>query len=84
MKKKNHKLYYFSLTLLMSFSFVLLISTGFSRYIQTLIAVLTGILYVIFGISHHFFDHDLHRKIVVEYILIACIGVAAVFFLLRI
>jgi hypothetical protein len=40
-----------------------------------LIAVIGGLYYFFWGIVHHIFDKDLHVKIVLEYLVIALIGV---------
>ena len=47
------------------------------------IFTLIALFYVIWGILHHFINHELNKKIVVEYILIATLGVAIMFFLLK-
>ncbi len=54
----------------MSF-FVVAGNTG----LQFLVGVITAIAYVLWGLFHHTVAGDLHKKIVIEYILIAAIAV---------
>ncbi len=39
--------------------------------------------YLVFGIVHHLLNHDLVAKIVIEYVLIAMLGIAAALFIFR-
>jgi len=43
--------------------------------LQLGIGVVTVVSYVLWGILHHVSEHDLHPKIVVEYILIGAISI---------
>ena len=45
---------------------------------QFIIALLTALLYVGWGIVHHYLDRDLHYKSVVEYVLIALLGLVII------
>lgn len=52
---------------------------------QIAVAVIMAILYVLWGIYHHFLDHDLTAKIVWEYIAISALVVfVLITFLLRV
>lgn len=42
---------------------------------QLAIGILTAISYAFWGIIHHLLQHDLHRRIVVEYFLISSIAI---------
>ncbi len=42
---------------------------------QLAVAVMTTIAYVIWGMIHHAIQQDLHRKVVVEYVLIGMIAI---------
>lgn len=83
MKKnlKKHLLYYVSL---FSIFFVGFILTLFAPDLksQSLIIVITIILYVVWGILHHYINHELTLKIVVEYSLIGLLGVSILFFVM--
>lgn len=43
--------------------------------LQFVVGVITAIAYVLWGLLHHAVAGDLHKKIVVEYVLIAAIAV---------
>ena len=81
-KAKMHLGYYASLCLILAFGFFLVYLLSPNRGLQILIVVLTTIFYVFWGIVHHFLNHDLHLKIVVEYMLIGILGLSMVFFIL--
>ncbi len=46
-----------------------------SAYLQLVVGVLTSVAYVMWGIIHHLQQKDLHRKVVIEYILIGLIAI---------
>jgi intracellular septation protein A len=77
----EHTAYYVSLVAILSLSF-LLAHSSFSREFQIGVIVATTFFYVLWGIMHHLINHDLHTKIVVEYVLIGVFGLTIIFFLL--
>lgn len=81
--KKNHNLYYLSLLSVLFSGIVLVIIFSGDSILQMLTVVGVAFSYVILGIVHHLIDHDLVLKIVVEYILIAALGIAAALFVFR-
>ncbi|EKD86391.1 MAG: hypothetical protein ACD_37C00313G0004 [uncultured bacterium] len=81
--KKSHNLYYLSLLSVLFFGIVLIIVFSEDSLLQMLTVVGVAFSYVILGLVHHLIDHDLVAKIVVEYILIAALGIAAAFFVFR-
>lgn len=80
---KNHKTYYLLLTLILLLGFALVVLSSPNRILQGQFIVATGITYFLFGVVHHIKNHDMHPKIVVEYALIASLGIACAFFLLK-
>lgn len=50
-------------------------SVSYSRMLQFAVGCGTAILYVIWGIIHHYLDGDLYFKNMVEYIFIALLSV---------
>lgn len=40
--------------------------------------IIFGILYIIWGVAHHLREHNFHYRIVLEYLLVAILGVAIV------
>lgn len=79
----EHTIYYASLIAILSLSFLLAYANS-DRSFQIGVIVFTTFFYVLWGITHHLMNHDLHPKIVVEYILIGVFGLTIIFFLLAI
>jgi hypothetical protein len=42
---------------------------------QFVIGMVTSIAYVLWGLVDHYVHHDLHQKVVVEYLLVGCIAI---------
>lgn len=79
----EHTIYYVSLIVILTLSFLLAYSS-FDRTFQIGVIVATTFFYVLWGIMHHLMNHDLHMKIVIEYILIGLFGLSIIFFLLSV
>lgn len=47
---------------------------GGNVMLQLIIGVITTVAYVVWGIVHHVMNGDLHKKVVVEYILVGLIA----------
>lgn len=82
-KIKEHMLYYLSLLGLLIGGLILIFLSSPNRDLQMIFLVGLSICYVMVGIIHHLMNHDLVGKIVVEYILIAVLGIAAAFFVFK-
>lgn len=82
-KFSEHSIYYLSLTIILTLSFLLAYSTS-DRSFQIGIVIASTFFYVVWGILHHLINHDLHVKIVVEYILIGVFGLSLIFFILSV
>lgn len=83
MKKEDHILYYFSLIGVIIFGVILMFNFSPNRNLQMLTLIGLSIAYIVLGIIHHLINHDLVLKIVIEYILIASLGIAAAFFIYK-
>lgn len=81
-KLSEHKIYYLSLIVILALGFFLANSSS-DRGFQIGVTIATTFFYVLWGILHHLVNHDLHPKIVIEYMLIGTFGLAIIFFLLR-
>lgn len=81
-KFKVHFGYYITLFVMLFLSGLLTLQFSFNKQLQMVIVVMTAMLYVLIGIVHHKENHDLNTKIVIEYVLIASLGMVIVFFLL--
>jgi hypothetical protein len=79
---KLHLGYYISLIGILAFGFLLVSLLAPNRGLQILLAAITTLLYVFWGIVHHLINHDLHAKIVVEYVLIGVLGLTMIIFIL--
>jgi hypothetical protein len=84
MKKnfKKHFLYYFSLFTIFALGLILTLLVAPNIKLQSLIITITIILYVIWGIMHHYISHELTLKIMIEYALIGLLGVSILFFVM--
>lgn len=80
-KISEHTVYYVSLIIVFGLSFSLAYSSS-DRNFQIGVIVATTFFYALWGIMHHLINHDLHTKIVVEYILIGIFGLTIIYFLL--
>ena len=79
---KAHIGYYVSLIIMLAFGYLLVSLAYPNRELQILAAVVTTFLYVFLGVIHHAINHDLHLKIVVEYVLIGILGFTMIIFIL--
>ena len=76
MDKNNyfHLLHYLILTVILFLAVILFFIFSGNRQYQFYTAIITSIIYLIWGIVHHYLEGDLHPKIVVEYLLIALLA----------
>ena len=77
---KTHFVYHFSLASILALGFFAFILTP-DRKLE--VALITFASYVIWGLVHHYINHDLMPKIVIEYILIGLLGTSIILFMLR-
>ena len=73
--KKNLKLNYAVLFLILCGGVLSFFWVRSNPALQLLIGIVTSISYVLWGILHHYMDHTLHKKIMVEYLLIGAIAI---------
>lgn len=71
----KHFIHFLILALIIGGGILLFWSASGDRALQLFIGVLTALAYVTWGIAHHAVQHDLHRKVVVEYVLIGTMAV---------
>ncbi len=79
----NHKLYYLGLGGILTVGLLLVLSLSGDRQAQMTTVIGMSIIYAAFGILHHALNHNLATKIMVEYILIAMLGIAISLFIFR-
>lgn len=80
---KKHFFYYIALLLLCGLTLFLENVFSFSKNLQFFLVVFLAFFYALWGVLHHFLHHNLKVRIFIEYIVIACLGVAVVFFILQ-
>jgi hypothetical protein len=83
MKIHNHFLYYFFLSIILILGVFLIWVLNPNRNLQMISVIAISVIYAVIGIVHHLINHDLVGKIVVEYILVALLGIAASFFIFK-
>lgn len=80
---KKHIFYYTALLLMCLVTVILVKVLSFSQQSQFLVIVVLGFFYALWGILHHMLHHSLRIRIVIEYIIIAMLGVAVIVFVLK-
>lgn len=80
---KKHIFYYVALIFMCLLTLLLVKLVNFSQQEQFLVIVILGFFYALWGILHHALHHSLRIRIVIEYIIIASLGIAVVFFVLK-
>ncbi len=83
MKISDHLLYYLSLIGILTVGLLLIYNSSGDKNSQMIIVVGMSNAYLVFGVVHHLLNHDLVAKIVIEYVLIAMLGIAAALFIFR-
>jgi uncharacterized membrane protein len=78
MKKniKKHLGYYIAFALVQLLGLTIVLLSAGNKQLQQMAILGTTIFYFIFAITHHYLDHELNSKIVIEYALIGSIGLA--------
>ena len=79
----KHYLYYLFLLVMEALIGALIIMSQGDRYMQLVYGLFAAIIYVVWGIIHHLINHTLHKKGVIEYLLMGAVGVSVLYFFLR-
>lgn len=80
---RRHRFYLGSLLLIQLFCLLLILAANGNEALQMKFVVLAALAYVIWGFVHHKIHHDLHAKVVIEYVLMGFLGIAIIYFLLQ-
>ena len=75
MKQVSKSIHYGILIIILLGGLVAFYSVRGNSSLQLLVGIVTSVSYVFWGIIHHMLDHNLHKKIVVEYLLIGAIAI---------
>lgn len=81
---KKHKVYYLFLSLILISGLILFQVLSPNRQMQAMAFVLVSFSYFAVGIVHHKQEHDFHPKIMIEYALIASLGITCILFMLKV
>lgn len=81
-KLQKHFGYYLSLLAILLLGLVLILLTSPNLKTQSLVIGLTVFFYVLWGTLHHFINHELSLRIVIEYALIGFLGLSILFFMI--
>lgn len=82
MKNINkHFWYYLVSVTIFLVGLVLIVLTNYSHQLQSTFIIMTACLYFVWSLAHHYVHHQLHPKVVIEYALMATLGVLLSFFL---
>ena len=81
-KLKKHFGYYLSLLSILLLGLVLILLASPNIKLQSLVVLLTVFFYVLWGVLHHFINHELTLRIMVEYVLIGALGISVIFFMM--
>lgn len=77
-----HIFHFIVLILILTSGVGMFIATRGNTVLQLLIGVVTSIAYVAWGMIHHAMQGDLHRKVVIEYVIIGGIAITLLFIVL--
>jgi len=73
--KQPHLLHFIVLAAILAGGVTAFMYVAPNSSLQLIIGVITSVAYVFWGLVHHAMKKDLHKKIVVEYILIGAIAI---------
>lgn len=82
-RKKEHLFHFLPLVLVLFFGLFLALKVGYDRQLQMAIILAVAMFYVAWGVLHHLIEHTLVARIVLEYVLVAVLGVTMVLFLIK-
>ena len=81
-KFQKHFLYYLSFSAILLLGLALILLTSPNVKLQSLVILLTVFFYILWGILHHFVNHELTARIMIEYVLIGTLGISVIFFMM--
>ncbi|HSD99006.1 MAG TPA: hypothetical protein VLB73_04955 [Patescibacteria group bacterium] len=80
---KKHLGYYTSFLLIVAASIFLVFQNNGDKNVVLLFVSLFAVSYILWGVLHHLVHHSVTLRIVIEYIVVALLGVAIIFFILN-
>lgn len=79
--ESKHVMYYLFAGAIFLIGLVLIALNDHDNKLQALFIAMTATCYLLWSSVHHYVHHQLHPRVVVEYILIASLGIVLSFFL---
>lgn len=79
----QHTLYYVIAAVIQLTGLIIVTLLSGNTDMQMAVIVLMTVLFTLWAILHHYFHHDLHPKIVMEYSLLGALGISIAFFVLQ-
>lgn len=80
---KHHGKYYLTLLSLMTIGVIFAYYTREDKQLEMIVLITMAIVYILFGIIHHYLIHDFSSKIVIEYVAMGSLGLAIVLFIMK-
>lgn len=80
---RRHLEYYLSFILILAAGLFLVFQSKGNPVLQMDFVVMLGFCYVAWGIVHHVLHHSSSPKIILEYVLVASLGIATMFFVIH-
>lgn len=81
---KKHIRYYIAFSFVQILGLILIVLSAGNRQLQFGAILATTVFYFLFAIAHHMIDHDLNKKIVIEYALMGSLGLTVSLYLFNI
>ena len=75
----KHLSHYLPLFGILAFGFVAFWLFSYDRVFQIAVAISTALAYVLWGAVHHYIHRDLNVSVIVEYLVIASLGLVVIF-----
>ncbi len=80
---KKHFGYYLSFLAILGAGITAVFLSQGDKNLQLDFVILLAGAYILWGILHHFVHHSVTIRLTIEYIVVACLGVAVIFFILN-
>lgn len=79
-----HFWYYMVSLIIFCTGLVLIMSVSYSHKLQSVFVIMVAVLYFVWSLLHHYVHHELHYRVVLEYALMASLGVVLSMFLFNV
>lgn len=81
---KKHALHYCVYALIFGVGLLLVLLNKQNTSLEAFFIFMIAILYFTWSMVHHYIHHDLHVRVVIEYILIVALGLVLSFYLFQV